>query len=183
MFDAMDRGELTAVYVVGENPVQSEADQTRAVRLMEGLEHLVVQDMFLTRTAAIADVVLPADASWCESEGTVTSSERRVQRVRKALDPPGQARDDMTILCDLARRMGHDWGNPTAEQVWDELRALSPWHGGMSYRRLEELGGIQWPCPDEAHPGRFCTTVCRRRRSRGGGRRSRRWSTTLRSNA
>ncbi len=153
MFEAMERGELTSVYVIGENPVQSEADQARAVRLMEGLEHLVVQDMFLTRTAAIAEVVFPAGASWCESEGTVTSSERRVQRVRKALEPPGQARDDMTILCDLARRMGHDWGTPTAEQVWDELRALSPWHGGMSYRRLEEMGGIQWPCPDETHPG------------------------------
>lgn len=153
MFDAMDRGELTAVYVIGENPVQSEADQARATRLMEGLEHLVMQDMFLTRTAAIADVVLPAGASWCESEGTVTSSERRVQRVRKALEPPGQARDDMTILCDLARRMGHDWGTPSAEQVWDELRALSPWHGGMSYSRLEEMGGIHWPCPDESHPG------------------------------
>jgi formate dehydrogenase major subunit len=83
----------------------------------------------------------------------VTSSERRVQRVRKALDPPGEARDDIAILCELARRAGQDWGRPSAEAVWDEVRSLSPWHGGMSYARLEELNGLQWPCPDETHPG------------------------------
>jgi formate dehydrogenase major subunit len=153
MFEAMERGELTHVYVIGENPAQSEADAHRANRLLEGLEHLVVQDIFLTRTAEVADVVLPATASWCESEGTVTSSERRVQRVRRALDPPPGARDDIEIICELARRLGHDWGNPKAEEVWDEVRSLSPMHAGMSYRRLEELGGIQWPCYDEDHPG------------------------------
>jgi predicted molibdopterin-dependent oxidoreductase YjgC len=153
MFDAMDRGDLTAVYVIGENPVQSEADQHRAIRLMEGLEFLVVQDMFLTRTAELADVVLPAAAAWAEAEGTVTNSERRVQRCRKALEPPGEARDDLAIIFELARRMGHDWGEPVAEEVWNEVRALSPAHAGMSYRRLEELGGIQWPCYDETHPG------------------------------
>ncbi len=153
MLEAMDRGDLTALYIIGENPVQSEADTTRARRLLEGLEFMVVQDILMTRTAEMADVVLPAAAGWCESEGTVTSSERRVQRVRRAMAPPGEARDDIAILCDLARALGHDWGRPTAEQVWDELRGLSPWHGGMSYRRLEEMGGIQWPCPDESHPG------------------------------
>jgi len=153
MFEAMEHGRLSSLYVLGENPVQSEADQKRAIGLLEGLEHIVVQDMFLTKTAEIAHVVLPAAASWCEDDGTVTSSERRVQRVRKALEPPGQARTDLSILSDLARRLGADWGRPTAEQVWDELRSLSPWHGGMSYRRLEELGGLQWPCPDESHPG------------------------------
>ncbi len=153
MFEAMQHGNLSALYVVGENPVQSEADQKRAIGLLGRLEHIVVQDMFLTKTAEIAHVVLPAAASWCEDEGTVTSSERRVQRVRKALEPPGSARADLAILSDLARRLGTDWGSPTAERVWDELRALSPWHGGMSYRRLEELGGLQWPCPDESHPG------------------------------
>jgi formate dehydrogenase major subunit len=153
MFDAMDRGDLTAVYVIGENPVQSEADQHRAIRLMEGLDFLAVQDMFLTRTAELADVVLPAAAAWAEAEGTVTNSERRVQRCRKALEPPGEARDDLAIIFELARRMGHDWGEPIAERVWDEVRALSPAHAGMSYRRLEELGGIQWPCYDESHPG------------------------------
>jgi len=153
MFDAMERGDLTAVYVIGENPVQSEADQARAIRLLEGLEFIVVQDLFLTATAELADVVLPAAASWAESEGTVTNSERRVQRVRRALAPPGEARDDLAIIYDLARRMGHDWGEADAERTWNEVRSLSPAHAGMSYQRLEELGGIQWPCWDETHPG------------------------------
>ncbi len=153
MFEAMERGDLTTLYVIGENPAQSEADMHRAVRLMKGLEHLVVQDIFLTKTAQMANVVLPAAAAWCEAEGTVTSSERRVQRVRKALAPPGEAREDTEVLCDLARRLGPDWGKPTAEQIWNELRTLSPMHAGMSYARLEALGGIQWPCPDESHPG------------------------------
>jgi len=153
MFEAMEHGELHALYVLGENPAQSEADTGRAVRLLDGLEHLIVQDIFLTKTAGMADVVLPAAASWCESEGTVTSSERRVQRVRKALEPPGEARDDIAILAALARQLGRDWETPTAEDVWNELRSVSPWHAGMSYRRLEEHGGLQWPCPDEQHPG------------------------------
>lgn len=153
MFDAMDQRTLTALYVIGENPARSEADQARTQRLLRGLDHLVVQDMFLTKTAEMASVVLPAAASWCEGEGTVTSSERRVQRVRKALEPPAGARDDLDILCDLACRLGHDWGHPTAEAVWNELRQLSTWHRGMSYSRLEALGGLAWPCPDETHPG------------------------------
>jgi predicted molibdopterin-dependent oxidoreductase YjgC len=153
MFDAMERGELTAVYVIGENPVQSEADQQRAKRLLGGLDFLVVQDLFLTATGEIADVVLPAAAAWAEAEGTVTNSERRVQRVRKAMDPPGEARDDLWIIYELARRMGHDWGEASAEKTWDELRSLSPVHLGMTYARLEALGGIQWPCWDETHPG------------------------------
>jgi predicted molibdopterin-dependent oxidoreductase YjgC len=153
MFDAMERDELQAIYVIGENPVQSEADQKRAKHLLESRDFMVVQDIFLTATAELADVVLPASAAWAESEGTVTNSERRVQRVRKALDPPGEARDDLWIIYELARRMGHDWGSPAAEDVWNEVRRLSPVHAGMSYRRLEELGGIQWPCYDENHPG------------------------------
>ena len=153
MFEAMDRGELTALYVIGENPAQSEADVQHARHLLENLDFLVVQDIFLTRTAELADVVFPAAASWCESEGTVTNSERRVQRTRKALEPPGQARDDLDIISDLAARLGHDWGRPTAEEVWNELRSLSPIHAGMSYSRLEALGGIPWPCLDEEDPG------------------------------
>lgn len=153
MFEAMARGELTALYVIGENPAQSEADAAHSLHLLKGLEHLVVQDIFLTATAEMADVVLPAAANWCEAEGTVTSSERRVQRVRRALNPPGQARADITIICDLARQLGYDWRQPTAEDVWNELRRLSPNHTGMSYRRLEEQGGIRWPCYDENHPG------------------------------
>ncbi len=153
MFEAMEHGDLRALYVIGENPAQSEADCARAMHLLSRLDHVVVQDMFLTKTCDYAHVVLPAAASWCESEGTVTSSERRVQRVRKALDPPAGARDDIEILCALARRLGRDWGRPSAEQAWDELRGLSSWHKGMSYRRLEELNGLAWPCPDESHPG------------------------------
>ena len=153
MFDAIEHGELRAAYVIGENPVQSEADQARAIRVMESLDFMVVQDLFLTATAELADVVLPAAAAWAESEGTVTNSERRVQRVRKAIDPPGEARDDLWIIFELARRMGHDWGEPSAERVWAELCSLSPVHRGMTYARLEELGGIQWPCWDETHPG------------------------------
>lgn len=153
MFDAIERGELRTLYVIGENPAQSEANASHAVKLLKGLDHLVVQDIFLTKTAELATVVLPASANWAEAEGTVTSSERRVQRVRKALDPPGNARSDLDILCDMAKRLGHDWGHPSAEEVWDELRSLSPMHAGMSYERLEELGGIQWPCTDESDPG------------------------------
>ena len=153
MFHAMDRGELTALYVIGENPAQSEADSAHALSLLAGLECMVVQDIFLTKTAQMAHVVLPASASWCEAEGTVTNSERRVQRVRRAVAPPGDARDDIAILCELSRRLGYDMGTPTAREVWDELRKLSPMHGGMSYARLETLSGLQWPCPTEDHPG------------------------------
>lgn len=154
MFHAMDRGELTGLYVIGENPAQSDADLHRIDRLLSGLDHLVVQDIFLTKTAELAHVVLPASSSWCEAEGTVTNSERRVQRCRKALDPPGEARDDIWIIAEIARRLGHDYGHPTAEELWNEVRSVAPhMFGGMSYARLEELDGIQWPCPDESHPG------------------------------
>ena len=147
MFDAMERKELRSLLVVGENPAQSEADVSRAIELLGGLDHLVVLDIHLTRTAELADVVLPGSASWCESDGTVTNSERRVQRVRKALDPPGAARDDVDILVDLARHLGHDWHYETHEDVWNEVRRLSPMHAGMAWQRLDEHGGLQWPCP------------------------------------
>ncbi len=153
MFDAMERGELRSLFVLGENPAQSEADVARTRRLLAELDFLLVQDIFMTRTAEMADVVLPAAVGWAETEGTVTSSERRVQRVRRALEPPGEARDDLEILTMLANRLGHDWGNPGAELLWDELRELSPVHAGMSYGRLNDLGGIQWPCVDENDPG------------------------------
>jgi formate dehydrogenase major subunit len=153
MFKGMERGELTTLYVLGENPADSEADRNHALKLLGGLEFLLVQDLFYTKTAELADVVLPATAGAFESEGTVTSSERRVQRVRRTVPPPTGVRDDLDILYDLARRLGHDWGAPNPESIWNELRTLSPMHGGMSYRRLEELGGIQWPCYDESHPG------------------------------
>jgi len=153
MFKAMERGDMRAVYVIGENPVSSEADNQHAKHLMESLDCLIVQDLFMTKTAEIADVVLPASNAAFESDGTVTNSERRVQRVRKALDPPGNAKDDVWILAQLAKRLGYDWGDLTPHEAWEELRTLSPMHAGMSWERLEELEGIQWPCPDESHPG------------------------------
>lgn len=125
----------------------------RTKRLLEGLEFMVVQDIFLTATAELADVVLPAAAAWAETEGTTTNSERRVQRVRKAIDPPGEARDDLWIIYEIARRLGHDWGEASAENTWNELRSLSSVHAGMSYARLEAEDGLQWPCYDETHPG------------------------------
>ncbi len=153
MFEAMEEGELTALYVIGENPAVSEADNQKTHKLLANLDILIVQDIFMTQTAKMADVVLPAANSAFESEGTVTNSERRVQRVRPALKPPGNAKDDIWIIAEIAKRLGHDWGHPSAHDVWEEVRTLSPMHAGMSWERLEELGGIQWPCPDESHPG------------------------------
>ena len=153
MFEAIDHGELRSVYCIGENPAQSEADAGRTHRLLRSLDHLVVQDIFFTQTAEMAEVVLPVSAAWCESEGTVTNSERRVQRVRKALAPPGVARDDVWVIAELSRRLGVDLGPPEPERLWDEMRSLSPMHTGMSWKRLEELDGIQWPCPSADHPG------------------------------
>ena len=153
MLSAMERGELRCLYVLGENPRRSDADAGHIERLLRNLDFLVVQDILMTATAELADVVLPGSASWAESEGTVTNSERRVQLCRKAIDPPGLARDDWRILQDLGNRLGARWTYDTAEQIWDEVRALSPLHAGMSYRRLDALNGLQWPCYDEQHPG------------------------------
>ncbi len=155
MFEAMERKELTAVYVIGENPARSEADAARTRRLLEGLDTLIVQDILMTATAEMADVVFPAASSWAESEGTVTNSERRVQLMRKALEPPGNARDDIWIIAQLAKRLGRDWGEVSPRSMWDELRSLSPMHAGMTYERLKSrtVTGIQWPCWDEDHPG------------------------------
>ena len=154
MLHAMSRRDLTALFVIGENPAQSDADTSHVEDALRGLDHLVVQEILLTRTAEYAHVVLPAAATWCEGEGTVTNSERRVQRVRKATEPPDGAKDELWIISQIARRLGHDWGFPSAEDVWNEVRVVAPdFAGGMSYARLEALDGIQWPCPDTSHPG------------------------------
>lgn len=157
MFEAMERRELTAAFVIGENPADSEADVDHARALLSGLDCLVVQDIFMTRTAELADVVFPASVAWAESDGTVTSSERRVQRTRPAVTPPGEARHDIDILGALAERMGVDLTEHGCalepEALWDELRSLSPMHAGMSYERIEAFGGLQWPCPTLDHPG------------------------------
>ena len=153
MFESMEEGLLRALYVIGENPASSEADMNRAGHLLETRDMLIVQDIFMTKTAEMAHVVFPASVAAFETDGTVTNSERRVQRVRKAIDPPGNAKDDIWIIAELARRLGASWPEVTPAAAWEELRTLSPMHRGMSWARLEAMGGIQWPCPDENHPG------------------------------
>jgi len=148
MFEEMETGGVRAVYCVGEDPASwSEGDGGRAVRRLKALDFLVVQDAFRTSTAELADVVLPAASGRAESEGTTTNGERRVRRIRKAAEPPGEARADVDIIRDLAGRLGHVWAYADAEAVWNELRSVSPDHYGMTYRRLEEHDGLRWPCP------------------------------------
>ncbi len=144
-------GRIKSVYIMGENTVVSDANASRTRRALEAVDFLVVQDIFLTETAALADVVLPA-ASSAESDGTFVNTERRVQRVRKAVDPPGVAKEDWRILMELANRMGHAWEYGSPSQVWDEMAAHTPIFSGINYERLEQ-GGIQWPCPSTDHPG------------------------------
>ena len=153
MFEAMASGSLKGLYVIGENPADSEADVSHSRKLLADLDLLIVQDIFLTRTAELADIVLPATVGWAESEGTVTSSERRVQRVRAAVGAPPGTRDDHAIIGQIAKLLGAKWQADTPEALWNELRSLSPMHLGMSYERLEENEGLQWPCPDLTHPG------------------------------
>jgi predicted molibdopterin-dependent oxidoreductase YjgC len=148
------------MYVVGENPLLSEPDLHHAEKAFGQLDFLVVQDLFLHETAERADVFLPA-AAFAEKEGTFTNSERRVQRVRKAIEPVGQARPDWWITAELARRvarkLGHDvdaqfaWSSASA--VFDELARLTPFLAGLSHARLDREGGLQWPCPTADHPG------------------------------
>ena len=159
MFEAMEHGELRTVFCLGENPAQSEADISRARRLLQGLDHLVVQDIFLTKTAELAHVVLPATAAWCESEGTVTNSRAAGAassgRLSTAPEAPATT---WTSSCALPAGSATNglWrpglAGDSAEAVWDELRSVSPMHRGMSYARLEALSGIQWPCYDEDRP-------------------------------
>lgn len=146
MMDAVESGEMRCMYIIGENPVQSDADEHHHQKLFESLDLLVVQDILMTKTAEMADVVLPAAASWAETEGTVINSERRVQRVHRVVDPPGEARPDEMIVQDIANRMGAGWDYETPEDIWNEVRRLAPNFAGISYDRMEYYGGIQWPC-------------------------------------
>jgi formate dehydrogenase alpha subunit len=151
---------VRAMYITGENPLLSEPDLNHAEEQFKNLEFLVVQDIFMHETAQIADVVLPA-TSFAEKDGTFTNSERRVQRVRKAIEPRGQSRPDWEIICDLARRMCRKLGLLLEEQfnyrhpseIFAEMARLTPIMAGLSYERLEQEGGIQWPCPSPEHPG------------------------------
>ena len=145
-------GPIRAIYLVGENPALSEADASHAREAMEKVDFLVVQDIFLTESAEYADVVLPA-ASFAEKDGTFTNTERRVQRVRKAIPPVGDSRDDAWITCAIARRMGGaGFDFESAEEVMGEIASLTPSYGGITHDRIEQVG-LQWPCPDASHPG------------------------------
>ena len=156
----MDIGRIKAMYVTGENPLLSEPNLHHAEETFRKLEFLVVQDIFLHETAQIADLVLPA-TSFAEKDGTFTNSERRVQRVRKVVKPIGESRPDWEIICDLARRMSRDLGLGLEDQfafthpseIWQEMADNTPIIAGISYDRLEQEGGIQWPCPTPDHPG------------------------------
>ena len=150
-FDAMNAGEVRALFVMGENPMLSDPDQTHVEEALRGLDFLVVQDIFLTETAALADVVLPA-ASFAEKDGTFTNTERKVQLLHAAVPSPGEARADWRILSELARRMGADWRYAHPREVMVEIALLTPSYAGITFDRLEE-GGLCWPCPDPLHPG------------------------------
>ena len=150
--DQMLRGRVRGVYIMGENTVVSDPNTNHAQAALEATDFIVVQDIFMTDTAKLADVILPA-GSFAESEGTFANSERRVQRVRAAIKPVGEARTDVDILLDIMQRFGVNQNIKNARDVWDEMRSLAPIFTGISYERLEREGGIQWPCPDETHPG------------------------------
>jgi formate dehydrogenase major subunit/formate dehydrogenase alpha subunit len=151
MLPAAHAGTLKAMYIIGENPLVSDADLNHAEKSLRRLEFLVVQDIFLTETARLADVVLPS-ACFAEKDGTFSNTERRVQRVRKAVEPPGEAREDWRIVCDIATRMGCPMSYTDSRQIMDELRTVTPSYAGISYDRIEQQG-IHWPCPNEEHPG------------------------------
>lgn len=153
IFEAMREGRVQGLYVIGENPLVSEANSQHIAEAFARLRALIVQDVVMTATAARADVVFPARVSFAESTGTYTNSERRVQLVRAARQAPGEARDDLWILAALARELGHAWPEVTAAEVFAEIRAMVPTYRGITYQRLENTPGIQWPCPDENHPG------------------------------
>jgi predicted molibdopterin-dependent oxidoreductase YjgC len=159
MVEAAGRGELKSMYIVGENPFLDEANLAHAQHAMRELEFIVVQDIFLQETAQVAHVVLPA-ASFAEKDGSFTNSERRIQRVRRALSPVGDARPDWEITSDIARRVCRKLGMDPSQfayespaEIWDEMARLTPIIAGVSHERLDREGGVQWPCPTPNHPG------------------------------
>lgn len=151
MFNHALSGDFRALWIMGENPVISDPNQHHVIEALQSLDFLVVQDIFLTETAQLADVVLPTCA-FLEKKGTVSNTERRVQMMNKVLSPPGEAKDDWWIVMEVAKRMGADWNYGTPEDIFDEIRRVTPSYGGITYERIKsEL--IQWPCPTEGHPG------------------------------
>jgi len=152
MLNKAEKGEIKAMYIMGENPMVSDPDVNHVKKCLESLDFLVVQDIFLTETAALADVVLPAPA-FVEKDGTLTNTERRVQFVRKAVNPPGDVRQDWWIIGEVARRMGYNgltYNSP--REIMDEINRLTPSYAGITYDRIGTQG-LQWPCPNTEHPG------------------------------
>jgi len=144
-------GELKALYIIGENPLVSDADLNHAEKSLANLELLVVQDIFMTETAQMADVVLPSRC-FAEKDGTFSNSERRVQRIRKAVEPPGEARYDWEITAGIAAKMGYAMEYDDSEAIFEEIRKVTPSYAGITFGRIEQ-DGLQWPCPSEEHPG------------------------------
>ncbi len=145
-------GKIRGMYVMGENPAMSDPDASHAREAIAKLEHLVVQDIFLTETAYLADVVLPATA-WPEKDGTVTNTDRMVQMGRKALPPPGEAREDLQLIQEIARRIGLDWNYAGPKDVWNEMRQCMHSIQGISWERLERDSSVTYPCENEGDPG------------------------------
>ncbi len=144
-------GELKALYVLGENPMMSDPDLQHVEEALENLEFLVVQDIFLTETAQKADVVFPG-VTFAEKDGTFSNTERRVQRVRRAINPIEGARCDWQIICDLSTSMGYAMSYDSPEEIFEEIRSLTPSYAGITYDRID-VTGIHWPCPTVEHPG------------------------------
>jgi formate dehydrogenase alpha subunit len=151
MMRSIDSGDIRALYIMGENPMLSDPDQHHVEESLKKAEFLLVQDIFLTETAQFADVVLPAAAS-TEKEGTFTNTERRIQRVRKAVEPKEGVLPDWQITQLIANRMGAGWSYSTPQQIMAEIAEVTPQYGGITYPRIEKLG-LQWPVPTEDHPG------------------------------
>jgi formate dehydrogenase alpha subunit len=151
---AKEPGKIKCLYLMGENPMLSDPDINHVQAALENVEFMVSQEIFLSETAELADVVLPA-ACYAEKNGTHTNTERRVQRWRKAIDPPGDAKPDWLIICDLARLMGYgkQFSYENESEIFDEIASVTPSYAGMNYKRLEHPFALQWPCPDTNHPG------------------------------
>ena len=151
MMKAIREGRIKAMYIMGENPAVSDPDQRHVVESLKSLEFLVVQDLFMNETTQYADVILPA-ASPLEKKGTFTNTERRVQLLRKVVEPPGEAKPDWWIIKELANRMGAKWEYNSPRDIFEEIRRVVPQYAGITYDRIRDMG-IQWPCPNEKHPG------------------------------
>ena len=154
MMQQAHEGKLKGMYIIGENPMISDPDLNHAEESLKKLDFLVVQDIFMTETARMADVVLPS-ASFAEKEGTFTNTERKVQRVRKAVESPGEAREDWAIICDISRRLGSEMNYADARAIMEEIGNVTPSYCGINYPRLEHEG-IHWPCTGTDHPGTPC---------------------------